>query len=233
VQQADGKGVVFERGGQIYHQAYQRIHNHGHPKVVFRGHNRLVSAGIHGAGNGPSAHPSVSDNGSYAAFESSATNLCTDVCTGVSQDRNGPVTDIFRRSLHKRGRGMMQMASFSVGVKSQGNGPSNNAAISGAGQFIAFDSAATNLRPSYSIHAIDPNGPTRDIYLWNSRGHGGAGNVSRESRPGVKGEFNGPSVAPAISSHGNYLAFASDEVGQLDGDGPALPNILMRFLGGK
>jgi len=30
VQQADGKGVVFERGGQIYHQAYQRIHNHGH-----------------------------------------------------------------------------------------------------------------------------------------------------------------------------------------------------------
>jgi hypothetical protein len=233
VQQADGKGVVFERGGQIYHQAYQRIHNHGHPKVVFRGHNRLVSAGIHGAGNGPSAHPSVSDNGSYAAFESSATNLCTDVCTGVSQDRNGAVTDIFRRSLHKRGRGMMQMASFSVGVKSQGNGPSNNAAISGAGQFIAFDSAATNLRPSYSIHAIDPNGPTRDIYLWNSRGHGGAGNVSRESRPGVKGEFNGPSVAPAISSHGNYLAFASDEVGQLDGDGPALPNILMRFLGGK
>lgn len=90
-----------------------------------------------------------------------------------------------------------------------------------------------NLRPSYSIHAIDPNGSTRDIYLWNSRGHGGAGNVSRESRPGVKDEFNGPSVAPAISSHGNYLAFASDEVGQLDGDGPALPNILMRFLGGK
>jgi hypothetical protein len=94
-------------------------------------------------------------------------------------------------------------------------------------------SAATNLRPSYSIRSVDPNGPTRDIYLWNSRSHGGAGNVSRESRPGVKGEFNAPSVQPAMSSHGNYLAFASDEVGQLSGTGSALPNILMRFLGGK
>src|SRR5215471_4631940 len=117
--------------------------------------------------------------------------------------------------MHKRGRGMMQMASFSKGVKTQGNGPSNNAVISGAGQFIAFDSAATNLRPSYSIRAIDPNGPTRDVYLWNSP-HGGAGNVSRESRPGVKGAFDGASFAPAMSSHGNYLAFASAEVGQLD-----------------
>jgi hypothetical protein len=234
VQQADGKGVVFVRGGQVYHQSYRRVHHHGHhAKVVMHGHAHLVSAGAHGAGNGPSAHPTVSDNGRYVAFESNATNLCTDVCRGVSTDRNGAMTDVFRRSLHKHGRGKMQMASFSINVNSQGNGPSNNAVISGAGQFIAFDSAATNLRPSYSIRAIDPNGPTRDVYLWNSRGHGGAGNVSRESRPGVKGEFNGPSVMPAMSSHGNYLAFASAEVGQLHGTGLARPNILMRFLGGK
>lgn len=233
VQQADGKGLVFVRGGQIYRQAFQRIHNHGHPKIVRHGGGRLVSAGIHGAGNGPSSHPTVSDDGKYVAFESNATNLCTDVCKGVSGDRNGAVTDIFRRSLREHGRGMMQMASYSIAVDAQGDGPSNNPVISGAGQFIAFDSAATNLRPSYSIRDIDPNGATRDIYLWNARGHGGAGNVSRESRPGVKGDFNGASVAPAISSHGNYLAFASDEVGQLDGTGQALPNILMRFLGGK
>jgi hypothetical protein len=233
MQQADGKGVVFVHNNQVWEQEYQRIHNHGHPKVVMRGATRLVSAATHGPGNGPSAHPTVSDNGSSVAFESNATNLCTNVCTGISDDRNGAVTDVFRRSMHKRGRGMMQMASFSVGVKSQGDGPSNDAVISGAGQFIAYDSAATNLRPSYSIRAIDPNGPTRDVYLWNARGHGGAGNVSRESRPGVKGALNGASVAPSMSSHGNYLAFASSEVGQLDGTGQALPNILMRFLGGK
>jgi hypothetical protein len=151
----------------------------------------------------------------------------------VSQDRNGVVSDIFRRAMKKHGRGMMSMASYSAGVDAQGNGPSNNPVISGAGVFIAFDSAATNLRPSTSIRAIDPNGPTRDIYLWNARGHSGSGNVSRESRPGVKGEFNAPSVQPAMSSHGNYLAFASDEVGQLDGTGRALPNVLMRFLGGE
>ena len=69
-QETDGKGVAYVRDGQVWYQAFQKIYNHGHPKVVQRGGERLVSAGAHGAGNGPSAHPSVSDNGDYIAFES-------------------------------------------------------------------------------------------------------------------------------------------------------------------
>ena len=235
-QETDGKGVAYVRDGQVWYQAFQKIYNHGHPKVIERGGERLVSGGAHGAGNGVSAHPSVSDNGDYVAFESTSTNLCTDLCRGVSHDENGPVSDIFRRTMsHDAPTGdKMEMASFSAGVKAQGNGPSNDPVISGSGQFIAFDSAATNLRPSYSIRDVDPNGSIRDIYLWNAPvKKRGAGNVSRESRPGPKGSFNGPSVEPALSSHGNFVAFASNEVGALPNDSSALPKLLLRYLGGK
>ncbi len=235
-QETDGKGVAYVRGAQVYYQAFQKVTGRGHPKVVQRGGERLVSAGAHGAGNGVSAHPSVSDNGDYVAFESTSTNLCTDLCRGVSHDENGPVSDVFRRTMTHDAPtdDKMEMASYSAGVRAQGNGPSNDPVISGSGQFIAFDSAATNLRPSYSIRDIDPNGSIRDIYLWNAPvKKRGAGNVSRESRPGAKGSFNGPSTDPAISSHGNFMAFASSEVGALPNDGSALPKILLRFLGGK
>jgi hypothetical protein len=235
-QQTDGKGVAYVRDGQVWYQAFQKIFNHGHPKVVQRGGERLVSAGAHGRGNGVSAHPSVNDNGDYVAFESSATNLCEDLCRGVSHDDNGPVSDVFRRTMSSGAptNDRMEMASFSAGVRTQGNGPSNDPVISGSGQFIAFDSAATNLRPSYSIRDVDPNGSVRDIFLWNApAGKRGAGNVSRESRPGPKGSFNGPSTDPALSSHGNFLAFASSEVGALPNDSSALPKLLLRYLGGK
>lgn len=235
-QETDGKGVAYVRDGQVYYQAFQKIYNHGHPKVVERGRERLVSAGAHGAGNGASAHPSVSDNGDYVAFESTATNLCEDLCRGVSHDGNGAVSDVFRRTLSHDAptNDKMEMASFSAGVRTQGNGPSNNPVISGSGQFIAFDSAATNLRPSTSIRDVDPNGSIRDIFLWNAPvSKRGSGNVSRESRPGPKGSFNGPSTDPALSSHGNFVAFASSEVGALPNDGSALPKLLLRYLGGK
>jgi hypothetical protein len=230
-QETDGKGVAYVRNGQVYYQAFQKVYNHGHPKVVERGGERLVSAGAHGAGDGASAHPSVSDNGDYVAFESTSTNLCENLCRGVSHDDNGSVSDVFRRTMSSHA---MAMASYSAGVKAQGNGPSNDPVISGSGVFIAFDSAATNLRPSYSIRDIDPNGSVRDIYLWNSPpGKRGAGNVSRESRPGPKGSFNGPSTEPALSSHGNFVAFQSSEVGALPNDSSALPKLLLRYLGGK
>ena len=115
------------------------------------------------------------------------------------------------------------MASFSAGVHTQGNGPSNDPVISGSGQFIAL-----------GCLGVVTNGSIRDIYLWNAPAHkGGSGNVSRESRPGPKGAFNGPSTSPALSSHGNFVAFASSEVGALPNDSSALPKLLIRYLGGK
>ena len=96
-----------------------------------------------------------------------------------------------------------------VKATSIGNGPSHNPMITGAGEFVLFDSAATNLKESRSIRD-DANG-VRDVFLWNRP----SGNVSLESRaapaaPGAKGDpLHAPSRAPATSSRGNYVAFVN------------------------
>jgi hypothetical protein len=231
-QETDGRGVTYVRDGQIWYQRFAPG-RHGLHK---RGHERLVSAGRDGAGNGASAHPSVNANGDYIAFESTATNLCAGLCKGVSQDRNGAASDIFRRTMSSSAptHDRMEMASFSYGANAQGNGASNNPVISSAGQFILFDSTATNLKPKSSMVGTDPNGHIRDVFLWNFSLSRGYGNVSRESRPANNGAFSQPSTNPATSSHGNYVAFTCDAGGlKADGTGgPTVPNVFMRFLGG-
>ncbi len=58
----------------------------------------------------------------------------------------------------------------------QANAESSNPTITGAGEFILFDSIATNLKESSGIKD-DANG-VRDMFLWNRP----TGNVSLESR---------------------------------------------------
>jgi hypothetical protein len=228
-QETDGRGVTYVRDGQVWYQRYAR----GRHGLAKRGPERLVSAGRSGAGNGPSAHPSVNANGEYIAFESVATNLCRGLCRGVSRDRNGASSDVFRRTMSSRApsHDRMEMASFSYGAHAQGNGPSNDPVISSAGQFVLFDSTATNLRPAADMVGTDPNGRIRDVFLWNFSLRRGYGNASRESRPPGDGAFSTPSVAPATSAHGNYVAFTTSSGGGAAAGG-AIPNVFMRFLGG-
>ncbi len=231
-QETDGRGVTYVRDGQVWYRRYAR----GRHGLRMRGHERLVSIGHHGRGNGPSSHPSVNANGEYIAFESEATNLCAGLCEGVSGDRNGSTSDVFRRTMssHAPSHDRMEMASFSYGAQVQGNGASNNPVISSAGQFVLFDSAASNLRPKASMVGTDPNGHVRDVYLWNFSLHRGYGNASRESRPPNNGAFSAPSVMPATSAHGNYVAFTCSAGGLTadGGGGRSIPNVFMRFLGG-
>lgn len=237
-QQTNGKGVVYERGGQVYHQAFQKVNlpgGRGRTKGIRRiGRPTLVSAGTAGAGNGASRNPSADDNGHYVAFESTATNLCLSTCRGVSEDRNGPVSDVFRRTISRRAptNDRMQMVSYSAGVNEQGNGPSNNPSMTGAGENVAFDSAATNLRQNADTEA-DPNGATRDIFYWNFPRRRGFGNVSRESRPAGGGEFNGASTNPGTSNRSNYIGFTSAQTGQAgEANGGGIEDVFIRFLGG-
>jgi hypothetical protein len=231
-QETDGRGVTYVRDGQVWYRRFAR----GRHGLHARGHERLVSVGRHGRGNGPSAHPSVNANGEYIAFESRATNLCAGLCKGVSGDHNGSTSDVFRRTMssHAPSHDRMEMASYSYGAHVQGNGASNNPVISSAGQFVLYDSTASNLRPKASMVGTDPNGHVRDVYLWNFSLHRGYGNASRESRPPNNGSFSAPSVAPATSAHGNYVAFTCSAGGlTADGSGGrSIPNVFMRFLGG-
>ena len=228
-----GRGVRARRPGLV--PGFQKIYNHGHPKVVLRGGERLVSEGAHGPGNGSSLHPSVSDNGDYVAFESTATNLCDRRLPRhlAGRERRGqrrlpPHDDPRRADARPDGDGELLAGRARAGQRAEQR-PDDL----GSGQFIAFDSAADNLRPRLDPRRRPERLDARHLPLVRAGQKRGAGNVSRESRPGPKGAFNGPSMDPALSSHGNYLAFASNEIGELPHDGSVLPKVLMRYLGGK
>ena len=203
-----GKSVVFSStstnlakgdrsgGADVYRRTIFRKFEHvGHGKGVqtLQGLVSLVSAtGSGKAGNGASTHPTVTDDGRYVAYQTDASNL-------LPGDSNG-VTDVVRADLKSSRPKQEWVSKTQFGI---GNGASHNPVISDAGEFILFDSEATNLRPSESVKP-DPNG-VQDVFLWNAPTR----NVSLESRDAENGYLDSPSQHPATSSRGNYVPFES------------------------
>lgn len=235
-QQTNGKGVAYERGGQVYYRAYQVVERRGRRVVRRRGREVLVSSAASGRpGNGVSGDPAMDDRGYYVAFESTATDLCVNRCSGVSEDRNGPVSDVFRRTLSRQAptKDVMQMVSYSFPPDVQGNGPSNNPAITSAGENIVFDTAATNLRQRSRNEPRHWNGTVRDIYYWNFPADQGHGATSRESPPGHFGSlYAGPSENPATSSRANYIGWVAVEAPPGAATGSSIHEAFIRFMGG-
>jgi hypothetical protein len=98
--------------------------------------------------NGASYSPALSVNGRYMAFISEASNL-------VPKDTNG-VADVFLKNLWS---GSVRRVSVSS-QGSQANGPSNRPFISLFGDFITFESEASNLS------LVDDNGLS-DAFLYS------------------------------------------------------------------
>jgi hypothetical protein len=202
-----GKAVVFsstatnlDKGDKtaasdVYRRTIFRKFQHVGGKGVqtLQGVLGLVSGTRAGkAGNGASSHGTITDDGRYVAFETDASNL-------LPGDSNG-VTDIARADLSGRTPKQDWVSKTKFGIA---NGASHDPVISDAGEFILFDSEATNLRPSESVKP-DPNG-VKDVFLWNAPTR----NVSLESRNAENGYLSSPSQHPATSSRGNYVPFES------------------------
>mgnify|MGYP000334810843 CR=1 FL=1 len=137
-------------------------------------------------GDAESRFPSISANGRYTAFQSRASNL-------VPGDTNG-LTDVFLRD---RQAGATHRLSLGPGDR-QGNGDSENPAISADGRFVAFQSLASNLVPG------DTNGVT-DVFVRDQQ----AGTTRRVSLgPGGR-QGNDVSYSPSISANGRFVAFHS------------------------
>ena len=98
-----------------------------------------VATGGAQAVGGNSNNPSISADGRYIAFSSSATNL-------VPGDTNG-ASDVF---VHDRVLGTTTLVSADASG-APGNGVSDSSAISGDGTMIAFRSLATNLTGSPTV----------------------------------------------------------------------------------
>lgn len=151
------------------------------------GQTTRVSVASNGAeGNGDAWEPSISADGRYVAFYSSASNL-------VVSDTNG-VEDIF---VHDRLTGQTGRVSISSGG-AEGDGKSSNPVISADGRYVAFDSLASNLVVS------DTNGAA-DVFV-HDRDTGQTTRISVDSG-GAQG--NARSSNPALSANGRYVAFES------------------------
>ncbi len=181
--------------------AFDDIYRHD----LLTGDTVLVSIGLLGAAaNDASAHPSISADGRYVAFESSASNL-------ISGDVDN-YKDIFVRD-------MLSGSTVRVSVNSDeeyGVNWSQNPSISGDGRYVAFKSYATNLVDD------DTNGHV-DVFVRDTVG--GTTLRASESTAGV--EANNWCLFPAISANGQYVTFQSSANTLVLGDANARSDIFV------
>ena len=158
------------------------------------GLTRRVSVSSNGEeGNSGSFVPSIDDSGRYVVFESRADNL---VSTDHSNDHNGGISDVF---LHDVQQGTTELVSRSTNG-SLGEYHSKDASISGDGNFIVYESQASDL-----VEGIDVNGGSLDVFLFDRIV--GTTELISISSDGMQG--NASSFNPAISNDGRFVTFAS------------------------
>lgn len=160
------------------------------------------------AANGDSVQPTLSGNGRYVAFVSTATNL-------VPGDTNRRV-DVFVKDLASGAIERVSVASNGA----QGNGASSEPAISADGRYVAFESFASNLVPG------DTNRKP-DVFL-----HDRETGVTRRVSLGTGGaQADDANWTPSLSADGRYVAFRSDATNLAARDRNRSSDVYVRDLG--
>ena len=154
-------------------------------------------------GNLQSSNPSISPDGRFVAFRSFANNL-------VDRDTNG-FYDIF---VHDRQTGITERVSV-ASDGSQGNENSDHPSISRDGQFVVFESNASNLVISDVSY--------RNIFI-HDRLSGETRLVSVKS-DGTQG--NRDSFDPLISADGRFVIYSSNSTNLVNGDTNGTYDIFM------
>jgi Tol biopolymer transport system component len=166
----------------------------------------LNSLGLEG--DAASVEPSISADGRWAAFVSSATNL-------VHGDLNGH-DDVFVRDLQA---GETTRASLSSSG-AEGDGDSAWPAISADGRFVAFESLAANLVP-------EDGNDAKDVFLrdrWTAA-------TSRVSVDSSGTEANGDSYGAAIPADAREIAFTSAASNLVAGDSNDCTDVFLNDRG--
>jgi Tol biopolymer transport system component len=191
---ADGARVAFQSSNQ---QLIAGDDNGLSDVFLWRGNSiRRLSEDLGGAeANGFSDQPAIAGGGGFVAYRSEATNL-------VAGSDAVATADVFVTALS----GVTQRVSLALGG-AQPNGDSEDPALSGNGELVAFRSAASNLVPG------DGNGRD-DIFVYD-RNRGATERVSVAS-DGAEGTAH--AVQPSISSDGRFVAFASLDTALTPGD---------------
>jgi Tol biopolymer transport system component len=157
--------------------------------------------------NGSSFGGSISADGRYVAFESTASDL-------VAGDGNG-LTDVFVRDLL-----VDATARVSVDIgDSDPDGAGYRPSISGDGRFVTFESVASDLVPGDGNLSRDVF--VRDLVMPATR---------RVSVDTGDGDANGASSAASMSADGRYVAFQSVASDLVLGDGNGVTDVFVRNL---
>jgi Tol biopolymer transport system component len=157
------------------------------------GATTLVSRGTGGvAANGTSNRPSISADGRFVAFQSTASSLPGSNAVGLH--------DVFVRDLQTNTTILVSQAD-GTGPGGDGNDDSYAPSISADGRYVAFDSVADNL-------STEDDDTRSDIYVRDLQ-QNTTTLVSRQSTAAGGAGGNGDSYLPAISADGRHVAFES------------------------
>ncbi len=159
-----------------------------------------IDQGIDGSkANGDASNAKISGDGRYVAFSSKASNLIASdaaIADNLKQD-------IF---VYDRINKTTELLSVS-GDGTQGNGNSDQAAISNDGRYVAFISTASNLVEG------DTNGKS-DIFVYDRR----TKRIERVSVSSTGEQGNGFANAPSISADGRFISYSSTADNLVEGD---------------
>lgn len=185
----DGRYVAFESDATNLLGVGVDTNNQCDIFVYDRTLNTIERVSVDAGGaqaNDRSRDPSISSDGTYVAFESEASNLITGGTTTWSVYVKNRLT------------GAISLASADA-AGTEGNGSSYDPSISSDGNYVAFESDATNLI------AGDGNG-VRDVFVKRID----TGAIWLASADAADTQGNALSDDPAISPDGLYVAFESD-----------------------
>lgn len=206
----DGRYVAFESAASNLVPGDTNGQRDIFVKDLESGETRRVSETADGVGgNGSSLYASISDNGRFVLFRSSAGNLVPEdtlMCDTVN------CSDIFLKDLET---GALTWVSTDV-AGSGANAASWDPALSGDGRYAAFSSDATNLAPDSGNGGFDvfvKGISTGAVYLVSKNGDGRAG--------------DGWSIGPYLSADGLRIVFQSVAPNLVSGDVNGVPDIFL------
>jgi hypothetical protein len=168
------------------------------------------------AGSGDSVTPIISADGRYVLFASTANNL---VVIGTNQPI--PAISPAPMNVYLRDRVSSTTTLISVNLAGTGGGNDNSwpISISTNGQFVLFESAASNLVPNDTNNATDVfvrNLVTTQTVLVSAKSNGAPGNRD--------------SSGSAMTSDGHYVAFLSSATDLVANDLNGIADVFVRDL---
>ncbi len=205
---ADGRHVAFLSGADNLSVVDDNAPFNIFVRDLVAGTTTYVSRATDGTpGESDSSRPSISADGRYVAFESTANNLV------VGEDEDWG--NVFVRDLLAGTTTFVSRASDGTA----GDGDSFNASISADGRHVAFESQATTL-------AVGDDKTINDIFVRDLL----AGTTTHVSRASDGTAADESSAAASISADGRYVAFDSAANTLAIGENQAVRNVFVHTL---